>query len=346
MTNLVIGSTREGAGKTSIIVGIAEALRPRFGYLKPFGDRLMLHENKVWDYDASLMVDLFDLDETVEEVSIDLQHSKARYTSDRDLIKGKLLEMCTKAGMGRDHVFVEGGRDLSYGTSVHLDTFSFARWLKGPFVVVASGHENTLMDDISFIKRHVDHTAIDLRGVIFNKVAEPDNFKDDHLERISSMGIETLGVIPHNAELTHLSVRLLVDVMFAKVHAGKSGLDGLVETIFAGDMSSHAAEQSPLFEKPSKLVITSGDRTDMVLAALESDTAAVLMTNNIPPPPSLASVADDRGIPLLTVPQDTYQATKHVDALEPLLTKDDASRVELLGQLVEQHVDLKGLMAK
>jgi BioD-like phosphotransacetylase family protein len=346
LTNLVIGSTREGAGKTSIIVGIAEALRPRFGYIKPFGDRLMTHRNKVWDYDASLMVDLFDLDETLDEVSIDLQHSKVRYTSDRDMMKGKLLEMCTKAGKGRDHVFVEGGKDLAYGTSVHLDTFSFARWLKGPFVVVGSGHENTLMDDISFIKRHVDHTAIDLRGVIFNKVAEPDNFKDDHLDRISSMGIETLGVIPHEAELTHLSVRLLVDVLFAKVQAGASGLDGIVKTIFAGDMSSHAARQSPFFEEGSKLVITSGDRTDMVLAALDSDTAAVLMTNNIPPPPSLISVADDRGIPLLMVPQDTFQAAKHLDTLEPLLTKEDPSRVELLGQLVEQHVDLTGLMGE
>jgi BioD-like phosphotransacetylase family protein len=41
MRRLVFASMREAAGKTSVIVGLGRALGRPFGYMKPFGDRLL-----------------------------------------------------------------------------------------------------------------------------------------------------------------------------------------------------------------------------------------------------------------------------------------------------------------
>ena len=78
----------------------------------------------------------------------------------------------------------------------------------------------------------------------------------------------------------------------------------------------------------------------MILASLESDTSGIILTNNILPPSNIISKASERNIPLLMVFSDTYQTAKPIESLEPLLTKDDAEKVDLLQQLVKKHVNL------
>jgi hypothetical protein len=53
MKNIVIGSVSENAGKTSFVVGLARAINGKFGYLKPFGDRLIYRKKRLWDHDAA-----------------------------------------------------------------------------------------------------------------------------------------------------------------------------------------------------------------------------------------------------------------------------------------------------
>jgi len=103
-------------------------------------------------------------------------------------------------------------------------------------------------------------------------------------------------------------------------------------------MHVNAALESPLFKEEGKAVITSGDRTDMILAALEGDTACVVLTDNITPSAKIISAAKERNIPLLMVPADTFQTAKQLDLMEPLLTKEDAEKVELLKNTVLRHV--------
>ena len=114
----------------------------------------------------------------------------------------------------------------------------------------------------------------------------------------------------------------------------------MAKNIFVGALSANAALRNPLFSKGDKLIITGGDRTDMILAALESDTAGIVLTNNILPPTTSISKAKDRNIPLLLVSFDTYQTAKKIDDLEPLLTKDDTEKIQMLGNLVKDYVTL------
>jgi BioD-like phosphotransacetylase family protein len=82
----------------------------------------------------------------------------------------------------------------------------------------------------------------------------------------------------------------------------------------------------------------------MILAALEGDCAAILLTNNILPPANLISLATERGVPMLLAAEDTFAVAKQVDDLELLLTRDDEEKVARLTALVREHLDLKAIV--
>jgi BioD-like phosphotransacetylase family protein len=97
------------------------------------------------------------------------------------------------------------------------------------------------------------------------------------------------------------------------------------------------------FGEEAKLVITSGDRSDMIVAALETRAAAVLLTNNIIPPANLVSMASEMKIPLLLVKDDTFATAKQIDDMEPLTTQSDEHRAGILEQLIRENVRIVDL---
>ena len=344
MDKVVIASMRKGAGKTSAIVGIAGASNRKMAYVKPFGDRMLYRKKRLWDYDSALVSSLFGLKEDPVDMSIGFDHSKLRYMYDEGGTKQRLLEIIGSIGSDKEILFIEGGRDLAYGISVHLDTLSLVKYTGGKLFIVASGEEDTIMDDLLFLKRHVDLAGVKLAGVIINKVQHLDEFRATHLPLIEKEGIRVIGVLPYQSELTYFSVYYLAERLFAKVITGEGGLKRVVKNIIIGAWSADVFLQNPLFKKENKLVITGGDRTDMILASLESDTSGIILTNNILPPSNIISKASERNIPLLMVFADTYQTARQIDNLEPLLTKDDAEKVDLLQQLAKKHLNLNEIM--
>jgi hypothetical protein len=61
---------------------LAKVLKRPFGYLKPFGDRLIYREKKVWDYDADLITAIFGMRKDPEDLTIGFEHAKLRYIYD------------------------------------------------------------------------------------------------------------------------------------------------------------------------------------------------------------------------------------------------------------------------
>lgn len=344
MRRLVFASMREGAGKTSVIVGIGKAMDKPFGYMKPFGDRLLYKKKRLWDYDSALIANVFDLGENPEDISIGFDHSKLRFMFDEAGTKQRLLELLANIEVDRGVVFIEGGRDLGYGLSVSLDAMSVARSTDASLVIVMRGEERTILDDVTFIKRHLDLEGVSFAGVIVNRCYDKDDFAATYAPAIEELGVRILGVIPYEAELTHPSVGFLSECLFAKVLAGDVGMSTVAKNIFVGAMSADAARRHPSFGKPKKLVITSGDRSDMIIASLESDTSGIILTNNISPPSSIISKAAQQGTPLLLVTDDTYRVAKQIDDTQYLLKRDEEDKIALLETLARDNLDLKTIL--
>jgi len=340
MKKIVVASMRKNAGKTSLIVGIAKALHEKIGYMKPFGDRLFYRKKRLWDYDSALITHIFNLEENPEDMSIGFDPSKLRYMYDTESLKKKLHEVISEIGKGKDTVFVECGKDIGYGISVNLDAISLAQFIDGKLLIVISGDDDTILDDINLFKKCLHMTNINFGGVIVNKVRDVQDFKDIYLPGIMDMGIKVIGIIPSREELTHFSVSFLAKRLFAKILTGEGGLNNVVENILVGAMSTSKALRYPPFLKENKVIITGGDRSDMILASLETNVAAIILTCNILPTQSIISKASDLNIPLLLVPSDTYQTAKQIDNLEPLLTKDDAEKIGLWEHLVQEYLNV------
>lgn len=341
MKTITIASARENAGKTSVIVGLAAASKSDYGYIKPFGDRLIYRRKKNWDYDANLMVNILGIDEEPESISLGFNHSKLKYVYDETRLRESVKEMAENIGKGRDYLFVEGGRDLSYGASIHLDSLSVSNYVGGKFIVVVSGDNDLIMDDIKYLKHYCDLSSVDFTGIIVNNVHDVDDFENTCSAAIKEMGVEILGVLPYKEQLTYFTVNYMAERLFAKVIAGDKGLNNIVKNIFVGAMSTGESLRNPLFNKENKLLITSGDRSDMILAALESDTVGIILTNNILPPPNIIAKATEKDIPLLLVSIDTFQVSKQIDRMEALLTRENEERIKLLSQMIEKYVNME-----
>jgi BioD-like phosphotransacetylase family protein len=87
--------------------------------------------------------------------------------------------------------------------------------------------------------------------------------------------------------------------------------------------------------------IHKGDRSDMIVTAIETESAGIILTNSFIPPPQIIAKAADRKVPMLSVGLDTYQVAKQTDSIEPLLMKGDKEKLVALGRIIRENVNLK-----
>jgi BioD-like phosphotransacetylase family protein len=341
---IVIASTRKEAGKTSFIIGLAKALegRKKIGYMKPLGDRLLYQKKRLWDYDSSLVSNVLNLDENPEDISIGFNHSKLRFMYDESTTKEKLNEIVEKIGRSNDLILIEGSKSLSFGYSVFLDPLSIIKAIRAKLILVIGGTaDETIIDDIAFIKNCILTKDIDLLGVVITQIKDPEDFKSTYMDTFNALGVNILGILPYREELSHFSMEYLNQTIFGKVLAGEKGLQNVVKQIFVGAMSAANVVERALWRLEKKLIITPGDRRDMILAALESNTSGIVLTNNIlPDDPILMSKANINNIPLILVSTDTFSTAKTIDDMEILFTKDETEKIDILETLVKENIDL------
>ena len=351
MKKIVVSSIRSNAGKTSIIAGIISLIKDKkFAYAKPLGDRLIYRKKRSWDYDASLMVNLLqrqgELEGHYEKITLGFDHSRLKYIYDQEGIEKALSEIVTDIGGNNDVLFIESGKDLASGAYLNLDPVSIAKYIDGSLVIVVSGDSDSVIDDIKFIEQYVKIKDVKFGGVIINKINDVEDFENSYTQIIKDMGIDVLGILPYNEQLTYFTLGFLAEKLLARVLAGEENLRNVVKNIIIGKPLT--AEQ-PLSAKPSlhegnQLVITGGDKSDMILAALERDTAGIIITNDIVPHQNIISRANERGIPILLVGMDTFKTAKTIDDMEALLKKDDTEKIQLLSQLIKKYTRVEDFL--
>ena len=81
-----------------------------------------------------------------------------------------------------------------------------------------------------------------------------------------------------------------------------------------------------------KCVITGGDRTDIALAALDTSTKLIIFTGNMEPVPRVVSVAQEKGVPLLTTSADTFTVSEQIRRIK---THIQPSEIQICRDQVE-----------
>ena len=106
----------------------------------------------------------------------------------------------------------------------------------------------------------------------------------------------------------------IVDALGGTVLSAEDHLDDRVETFMVGAMGQDKALRF-FRRKARKAVITGGDRADVQLAALETNTSALVLTGNFPPSSIVLARAEELGVPMVLVDMDTLTAVEHMEQL-------------------------------
>ena len=349
MKALYISSIETFSGKTAFCLGIARRMQAdgsRVGYLKPLSMQPHQVDGRILDEDAEFVQQVLDLKEPPEVLAPvvltrALLESHLKGELQRDFVSEVLAAFRTVSS-GKDIVLLEGGASLRDGYAVGLSTPTMVRLLGAQALVIVRWRgELHLIDDALAAQFRLGEAML---GVAINAVPEAGwRFANDIARPfLENRGMPVFAVLPQEAKLAAISVGELADVLGGRFLVHPEKRDDLVESLTVGAMTVESA--LPRFRRQgNKAVITGGDRADIQSAALETSTRALILTGNLHPSPVLLQRADELGVPVILVAQNTLET---VEAVERVFGKTRLGHPEKLARfeaLLAQHMDFKRL---
>ena len=349
MSCLIVASTEPYAGKTGVVAALLLESVERglvAGYFKPFGTMPIVSGNLEIDSDANYMSSLAAL-KVSPEVVCPVVRTRALVeqvlSGDAPNVVDRVLAAYATVTDGVQLVFVEGPSDLSQGAAFGLDLHRLAGLLCGRVLLIHRPGTSELPEEILHAR---DALGDSLLGVIINDVpqARMEATRTGVVPFLEREGIRVFGVLPHDAGLSAVSVAEIVAELDGVVLAGEAGLEEPVESFMVGAMGQEKALRY-FRRRARKAVVTGGDRSDVQLAALETDTRCVICTGGMAPSSLVLSRADDLGVPMVLVEMDTLSAVEHMEILFGRVRIHDAVKVARIRELLAQDADLGAVFA-
>ena len=184
-------------------------------------------------------------------------------------------------------------------------------------------------------------------GVVLNKVPRyRDHWVQSELvPRMRSEGIEILSVIPENRVLAGVSVSQLAELVRGEVTHGQEYADRLVEHLMLGvnvmDSSIPYYQQ-----RQNKAVIVRGDRPDLQMGALATDTACLVLTGDKRPAQYVEYEADKVDVPIICSAHGTSDVAAFLSGWAQLGAFGHVDKVEELASLLDQDVLLSKISGR
>ncbi|MBS7604884.1 MAG: phosphotransacetylase family protein [Candidatus Bathyarchaeia archaeon] len=346
-------STEELSGKSAITIALASIFKEKglsVGYLKPIGISSSITPGReLYDEDVEIMKTVLRLD-YAEDVICPILLKSDEFLEDfiggdTGLFMERIKEAYKKISEKSDVVLLESPNNFMVGSFIGCPAPRIAKELGADLILIEIAENDFAIDSVLQSRDICEKWGANLLGVIFNRVPE------DRIERFGGIikpfvekhGINVLGIIPEEKELKAPTVREICEFIGGRILAGKDGLDNIVEEILVGAMTPESAAK--YFRRAlNEVVITGGDRTDIILTALEIGVSAIILTGNLYPSVKVFPKADQLRIPLLLVPYDTYTTLQYIQRVIGRIKPKDARRINAAINLVKKHVNLEKII--
>ncbi len=348
LRSLYIASTQGSGGKTTIAVGLCLALRNRglkAGYFKPVGTLPSQTSSVLVDEDAEFVAGLLGLDDELTDICPVVLDEEALH----DVLAGSEVDAMNRVTAayarlraGKDIIICEGLGEIWQGRFLRTSGAEVVAELDLGTLLVAKFAGARLLDDIIYVK---DALKEHLLGVLFNMVPESrlPLVNAEYTRFLAKNDVESYGAIASSSLLSAVSVGEIVDALDGTFICGERYDERLVETYMIGAMSpEHALRYFQL--TPNKVVIVGGDRSEIILAALETPTVAVVLTGNYVPSPAVLERAEERGVALVSVETDTVAAADGLRRLFGRLRVKERAKIDLIAELIDASVDVDRLV--
>ncbi len=358
MKKLYITSTKQSDGKTMVTLGLMSALSERakkVGFMKPIG----LKDIKVADYaidqDTSLMERVFSQHANIRDMNpVTIDRDSLDFFSEpakRDEVLKEIKASFERISDGCDIVLIKGMVGAACGSVYGLANTLIAEKLGGKILIVTSGGIGHPLDEVILNLDHFRSRGLDVIGVVFNKVypQEIDKLRSFGGPFLEKNGTKLLGIIPYAKVLSQLTIRDMAERVEGRILAGEQHLQNRVTKILVGAMSPACAGD---YFEDGALLITGGDRLDMVLAVLAYSApespettrfSGLLLTCGAEPPKEVLEMLRRAEIPVISTKLDSYNVVSRVSQMQAKLSPADKNKISSVNDMVRRHVDMDAL---
>lgn len=347
MGNLYFVGTA-GSGKTAIILGLALELKEhglRVGYFKPVG--IPPDAVGVEDRDAVLMREVLSLNLEVREITpLALGGYYISTYKDPERCRQLVRDAYAKVKAAADGVLIDGAARPWGMAAFNLDAMSLAQEFNATMVYILRPANDRSLDEAVFFARCAREQEVGFAGVVFNNVPRVLLAKTEGIYReiLEENGIETLGIIPSQPELSAPTVAEYYEALGGDILTGENKLGQIVEDVLVGAMTIESA-LGYFRRSANKAVVTGGDRTEIALAALETDTAALILTGGFYPDVKVLARAAEKGVPVILVHFDTYTTVGKLAEISRVIHPGDKDAITLAHESVVAHCNMDKLTA-
>lgn len=355
---IYIATIEENCGKTIITLGLLRMLlgkTAKVGYFRPVIED---YEEGKKDTHIEMVISYFDLD---------IQYDDAYAITKSKLIKKKnngklgevvdlIIEKYKKLEDRFDFILVEGTSFTGEGTVIELDmNVLIAKNLGIPTIIVGSGEGKTLeelIDNLNLAFNSFKIKEVEVLAVIANKV-QPENLE------LVTKGLQKnlpesilINSIPLIGSLNNPTMQEIVEVLNAKILFGHEYLNNQVSSYSIGAMQLC---NYLLHLKENNLIITPGDRADIILGALQANESAnyptisgIVLTGNIIPEDSILKLIEGLSsvVPIITVEGGTYHIANQIGNIKSKIYANNILKIETSINTFDKYVDLDVLIDK
>ena len=358
---IFVAATRMNDGKTTACLGLFAALQhlyPRVGFIKPVGQRYVEVEGHKVDEDSYLLEMIYKVQVPIESMSpitIDPTFTRrflSRPEETYALLVDKISRAFDRVSWEKDFTLIEGTGHAGVGSVFDLSNARVASILDAKVVLVCPGGIGRPIDEIALNKALFDREGVEIIGAILNKV-EVDKIPqvEEYAGKgLARLGVPLLGVLPVQKMLSAPNLsQVAVEIGGRWLNANASGAHERILRVVVGAMTAKGIIDHL---QPGNLLITPGDRDDVILAAISATSisgtkaiAGIILTNDILPHPKLLELLAQTDLPVIAATEDAYTITSKIHNMTVKTQPHDTDKIPVIKRLVTEHVDLQKLLA-
>ena len=359
---IFLAATGQNRGKTTVSLGLAALIAAdghRLGFLKPVGQRYLVIDGTRADEDAVLMKEVFDLPDALNDMSpVTLpRHFTTDYVMGRvtDDLATAVTQAAAKVSQDKDVVLIEGTGHAGVGAVIGLSNARVAELLDAPVVIVSEGGVGRPIDEIVLNHALFERHSVRVLGAVVNKVnvdANPD-LPEVLGQGLAQHGIELIGCIPFSELLANPSLELIGTHLAGDLLAGEA-TGAIIGHVAIGAMR---ADHAVPYLRDRTLLITPGDREDMLEVALDAYRAGIepgqrprvtglVLTGGFRPSDRWLAELRQAGLFTYLVETDTYRTAQDVQDILVKTHPTDTEKIATIMELVGRSLDPEPLLAR
>jgi len=350
-----IATSDHNSGKSIITLGLMSILigkTAKVGYFRPIVEDFIDGE---LDNHIETVLSYFNLDIKFEDAyaitksKLIKKKNKGKIGEVLDLI----IEKYKKLEERFDFVLVEGTSFTGEGTSIELDlNVLIAKNLGIPTIIMGSGVGKTLeelVDSLYLVYDSFKVKEVEVLSVIANKVQlENIELVTQGLKKSLPENV-LINTIPLISSLNNPTMQEIVNQLDAKVLFGSAYLNNEIGHFSVGAMQLH---NYLVHLHDNALVITPGDRSDIILGALQANESAnyptisgIILTGNIVPEESILKLIEGLSaiVPIIAVDGGTYHITNKIGAIRSEIYANNTHKIETSITTFEKYVEVETL---